>query len=77
MSSIGILHIYYDDVNEAFARDVDRRKTFTRTDMYISTLRSFVEAMGGNLEIKAVFPDGDVRINQFEGLEKDTANVAK
>ena len=36
-----------------------------RTDMYISTLRSYVEAMGGNLHITASFPDGEVRISQF------------
>ena len=36
-----------------------------RADMYISTLRGFVEAMGGELEIVARFPDGDVRIDQF------------
>ncbi len=36
------------------------------TDMYVSTLRMFIEAMGGHLEIIAQFPDGDVRIiNQF------------
>lgn len=31
-----------------------------RSDMYLSTLRSYVEAMGGNLEIRAVFPNGEV-----------------
>lgn len=36
-----------------------------RTDMYISTLRSYIEAMGGALEIVAHFPEGDVKINQF------------
>jgi hypothetical protein len=35
------------------------------TDMYVSTLKHFVEAMGGDLEIKAVFPDGEIKINQF------------
>lgn len=39
-----------------------------RADMYVSTLRHFVEAMGGQLEIRAVFPDGDVRITQFQAL---------
>ena len=34
-----------------------------RTDMYISTLRSYVEAMGGTLEVRAVFPDGEVKID--------------
>jgi DNA-binding transcriptional regulator YiaG len=39
-----------------------------RADMYVSTLRHFIEAMGGQLEIRAVFPDGDVRITQFQAL---------
>lgn len=39
-----------------------------RTDMYISTLRSYVEAMGGKLEITARFPDGTVEINQFREI---------
>lgn len=36
-----------------------------RTDMYISTLRNFIKAMGGELHIRADFPDGSVEINQF------------
>lgn len=40
-----------------------------KADMYISTLRRFIEAMGGELEIRAHFPEGDVKINQFEDLE--------
>lgn len=40
-----------------------------RADMYVSTLASYVKAMGGSLEIRAVFPDGGaVRITQFEDL---------
>ncbi len=39
-----------------------------RTDMYLSTLRSYVEAMGGELEIRAVFPDGDVKIDLLNKL---------
>ena len=39
-----------------------------RTDMYISTLRSYIEAMGGRLDIIAKFPDGEVYINQFEDI---------
>jgi transcriptional regulator with XRE-family HTH domain len=42
-----------------------------RTDMYVSTLRKYIEAMGGELEIVAHFPEGTVRINQFEDLEQD------
>jgi transcriptional regulator with XRE-family HTH domain len=40
-----------------------------RTDMYVSTLRRFVEAMGGQLEIIARFPDGNVEISQFQELD--------
>lgn len=40
-----------------------------RTDMYISTLRSYIEAMGGQLDIVARFPDGEVHINQFEDID--------
>jgi len=36
-----------------------------RTDMYLSTLRSHIEAMGGQLEIIARFPDGVVKISNF------------
>lgn len=41
-----------------------------RTDMYISTLRSHIEAMGGQLEIVARFPDGSVKINNFADVDK-------
>ncbi|HXR40174.1 MAG TPA: XRE family transcriptional regulator [Terracidiphilus sp.] len=39
-----------------------------RTDMYVSTLRSYIQAMGGQLQVKAVFPEGEVEIDQFETL---------
>jgi len=39
-----------------------------RTDMYLSTLRSYIEAMGGVLEIRAVFPDGEVQIDLLNKL---------
>ena len=39
-----------------------------RTDMYLSTLRSHIEAMGGVLEIVAKFPEGSVKINNFQAL---------
>lgn len=37
--------------------------------MYISTLLKVIKAMGGELEIKATFPDGEVRINQFKDTD--------
>lgn len=39
-----------------------------RADMYVSTLRRFIEAMGGELEITACFPDHKVRIKNFGDL---------
>jgi DNA-binding XRE family transcriptional regulator len=39
-----------------------------RTDMYLSTLRSHIEAMGGQLEVVARFPDGTVKISNFADL---------
>ena len=39
-----------------------------RTDMYISTLRSHIKAMGGDLDVIARFPDGDVRISNFSQI---------
>jgi len=44
-------------------------KVERRADMYISTLRSYIRAVGGDLQIRAVFPDGEVLINQFEDLD--------
>jgi len=43
-----------------------------RTDMYISTLRSHIEAMGGQLEVVARFPEGAVRISNFSELGRDS-----
>jgi DNA-binding XRE family transcriptional regulator len=42
-----------------------------RADMYLSTLRNYVHAMGGALQIQAVFPDGrTVVINRFGDYEE-------
>ncbi len=39
-----------------------------RTDMYVGNLRRFVRAMGGDLEIVARFPEGEVKISNFADL---------
>ena len=39
--------------------------------MDISTLRSHIEALGGELDIIARFPDGEVRIANFEDVAGD------
>jgi hypothetical protein len=41
----------------------------SQADMYISTLRKYISAMGGDLEIIAKFPDGNVIINKLKGIE--------
>jgi DNA-directed RNA polymerase specialized sigma subunit len=42
-----------------------------RTDMYLSTLRELISAMGGTLKITAEFPDRPpVRITQFRALDQ-------
>jgi len=47
-----------------------------RTDMYISTLRNHIEAMGGQLEVIARFPEGAVRISNFADLDDGSLNQA-
>ena len=37
-----------------------------RSDMHVSTLREFVKALGGRLELIASFPEGSYHIKQFE-----------
>lgn len=37
-----------------------------RHDMLVSTLRQVVSALGGELRVEAVFPDGVVTLRQFE-----------
>jgi DNA-binding XRE family transcriptional regulator len=49
-------------------RQASISKLERRTDMYISTLRAHIRAMGGELEIVARFPDGEVKITNFEEL---------
>jgi transcriptional regulator with XRE-family HTH domain len=48
-----------------------------RTDMYVSTLQTAIRAMGGDLEIRAVFPDGTVRIDQFRDIERSATKPLK
>ena len=41
-----------------------------RADMYVSTLRNYIEAMGGELKITAEFPEGAIQIEQFENVTR-------
>jgi DNA-binding XRE family transcriptional regulator len=40
-----------------------------QTDMYLSTLRRFIGAMGGTLDLVATFPDGKIKISQIHEIE--------
>lgn len=48
-----------------------------QSDIYLSTLRKILFAMGAELKIVAHFPDGDVLINQFHDLRHDSATKRK
>ena len=41
-----------------------------RTDMYISSLRKYIKALGGELNIIACFPEGDVHIQNLHDLHQ-------
>jgi len=41
-----------------------------RTDMYISSLRKYIVALGGELDIVARFPEGDVHIQNLHDLHQ-------
>lgn len=43
-----------------------------RTDMYLSTLRNHIRAMGGELDVIARFPDGEVRIENFANPDDES-----
>ena len=46
-----------------------------RTDMYLSTLRNVIQAMGGQLELTACFPTGRVRVLTFRDADRFGRNV--
>lgn len=48
------------DMSQSEVSKVERR-----TDVYVSTLRRYIEAMGGELQILARFPDGEVEVIQL------------
>ena len=48
-----------------------------RTDMYLSSLRKIIEAMGGELEIQAVFRAGRFESSNFETWAKVTVRNSR
>jgi ribosome-binding protein aMBF1 (putative translation factor) len=53
-------------VNQAAVSKVEHR-----ADLYISTLRKHIEAMGGILILHAEFPEGSYKINSLGGLDSE------
>jgi pimeloyl-ACP methyl ester carboxylesterase len=54
------------ELNQAAVSKMERQ-----SDMYISTLRRFLNAMGAELKIIAHFPERDIEINQFQDMSDE------
>lgn len=52
-------------------------KIESRSDIFVSTLRKAIEAMGGELEIRAKFSSGEIKIRQFGGLGRKRRSRAR
>ena len=49
------------NVEQAAVSKLERRE-----DMYVSTLRDYVKALGGELKLVASFPDAEILVQPFE-----------
>lgn len=47
-------------VEQAAVSKLERRE-----DMYVSSLRQYVKALGGELKLVASFPDGDIQLHPY------------
>ena len=45
-------------------------------DLYLSTLRRFIAAMGGELKLVAVFPDAEIPIDNFRHIDETNPEIA-
>lgn len=50
-------------IEQAAVSKIERRE-----DMYVSTLREYIAALGGELQLVAAFPEGNVRIHPYEAI---------
>ncbi len=48
-----------------------------QNDMLLSNLYAYVQALGGEVEIRAKFPDQEVQVKQFRDIEKLKAALAR
>jgi len=61
------------EVNQSEVSKIEKR-----TDMYLSTLAGYIKAMGGVLELRAVFPQGAaVKITQFEARNEPEKVISR
>jgi hypothetical protein len=60
------------DVPQAAISRMERR-----TDLLLSTLRGYVEGLGGKLELRAVFPDGEFLLDSLQPEAKQKKAAAK
>jgi len=47
-------------VEQAAVSKLERRE-----DMYVSTLRQYIQALGGELKLIASFPEGEIQVHPF------------
>lgn len=59
------------DTDQTTVSEIERQ-----SDMYVGTLRRFLEAMGAELKVVASFPDREIIINQFERILPETEPTA-
>jgi DNA-binding XRE family transcriptional regulator len=62
--------------NALHVKQASISKMERRSDMYISTLSKIIEAMGGELQIVAKMPNGNVKIRQFTQIREDETETA-
>lgn len=46
-------------------------------ELYLSTLRRFIEAMGGELKLVAVFPDAEIPVDNFRQIDESNPEVSQ
>jgi transcriptional regulator with XRE-family HTH domain len=73
----GITNFSQDDIAEMLKVTQGYISKLERQDdMLVSNLYAYVEALGGQVEIRAKFPDQEVHIKQFREIEKLKAALA-
>ena len=75
--ALGELRQALDLTQEALANSLKLKQAAIskfehQSDIYLSTLRKILSAMGADLKLVAHFPDGDVLINQFDDVRRET-----